>query len=260
MIRIESGSRRADIRVGTADSQLPGPLGTGTWQSQTIPNRRGPRDVYFQEVSENIIENATIVVHGSIEVPCHRASKNELDLLDPTFPLVPPSHLQLVRDRKPDGFLISDTTGRRESISYLGGLNAGADYASTPSYDETRLILITHGALWGNRGLGICPSVLHEIGHVMTHRGELSYAPFPEARRRELEGTRVSRNPGRLEALCNAYMYLLCYASSSPDIRRYGSSSTNNQKDAITRNALRQCRAFRPRFLGAEWRGRFAER
>ena len=145
MIRTESESRQTDIRVGTADARLLGPLGTGHWQNLTLPTPRGPRELYFQEVSENIIENATIVVHGSIEVPCHRASKNELDLLDATFPLVPPSHLQLVRDRKPDGFLISDTTGRRESISYLGGLNAGADYASTPSYDETRLILITHG-------------------------------------------------------------------------------------------------------------------
>lgn len=260
MVIIDTSPRETRIRVGTANTVHRGPLGTGQWQRETIQTRRGPKNLFFQEVRASIVEHARVRVHDDIEIPCHRASPDELILLDATFPLVPPSHLRLVNERKPEGFLISATAGLSDSLSYMGGLNATADYSTTPEYDERRLILITHGALWENRELGMCPTVLHEIGHVLTHRGEINYAHFPEERRRQLEGTTVSRNPGRLEALCNAYMYLLCYGSASEAVRNYGSRPASNQKDRVTRDALRRCRAFRGGFLDQAWQQRFQER
>jgi hypothetical protein len=113
----------------------------------------------------------------------------------------------LLNERKPQGLQVRDTAGLGASMRYTGGLNAGADYADTPDYDERLMIIITRGAFWEYRHLPISPTVLHEIGHVMTHRGELSYGPFPEERRTALEGASVSRNPGAMEALCNAYMF-----------------------------------------------------
>jgi hypothetical protein len=260
---IDSHPVEREIRVGTRSlrdrrtgRRRPGPLGTGEWETF---RRRGRSPEYYQEIRVPIIENARIIVHSGIEIPCHRATAEQLRILDATFQLVPPRHLELVNQRKPQGFLMSNTTGRGNSVSYMGGLNPGVDYSSTPMYDETRLILITYGALWENRHLGICPTVLHEIGHVMTHRGEISYRFFPPARRRALEGTAVSRNPGALEALCNAYMFFLCYGSSDPAIHNFGSNPPNAQKDRITRDALRRCPAFSS-LLDSEWRRRYEER
>lgn len=261
MILIDSNQRTTeiDVRVGTRNTRLPGPLGTGEWErdDRSQSGRHPAINPPYQEISYNIIEDARIRI-GDVEIPCHRATNEELILLDATFALVPPNHLQLVNQRKPQGFLISDTTGRGNSLSYMGGLNATVDYSSTPNYNESELILITHGALWENRELGICPTVLHEIGHVLTHRGEINYGRFPDNRRTQLEGTRVSRNPGRLEALCNAYMFFLCYGSTSDLVHNYGSRPITNQKDLITRNALRECQAFR--ILNEEWDNYFAER
>jgi len=258
-IYVGSEAQIAEIRVGARHRRLPGPLGTGAWEMETIRRTNNShRRLYFQEVSAPIIEDAVIRVHENIDIPCHRATQAQLQLLEATFLLVPPSHLQLVKERKPEGFLLSDTTGRGSSRSYMGGLNPGVNYPSTPNYDETRLIIITYGALWENRGLGICPTVLHEIGHVMTHRGKIHYRYFPEDRRTELEGTRVSRNPGRLEALCNAYMYMLCYGSTDPGVHNYGATPASNQKDPLTRRCLRRCPAFSN--LPPAWKDRFNER
>ncbi|RMF84643.1 MAG: hypothetical protein D6736_18900 [Nitrospinota bacterium] len=267
MIIIESDHpQEVQIRVGTRNPRLPGPLdsprgpvGRSRWTRERIRTRRGPITLYYQEITARIIENARIRVHGDIDIPCHRATREHLTLLEATFRLVPPSHLRLVNQRKPQGFLLSNTTGRGANISYMGGLNPRVDYRSTPHYNETQLILITYGALWENRDLGICPTVLHEIGHVLTHRGEINYSHFPEERRRQLAGTRTSRNPGALEALCNAYMYFLCYASSSPDVQAYGNRAGDIQRDRVTRDALRRCPAF-TRLLDETWRSRFAER
>lgn len=258
-IYVGSEARTAEIRVGTRNRRLPGPLGTGAWAMERLRGRNNSsRRLYFQEVSASIIENAVIRVHGNIDISCHRATQAQLQLLEATFLLVPPSHLLLVKERKPEGFLMSDTTGRGSSRSYMGGLNPGVDYSTTPTYNETRLVLISYGALWQNTALGICPTVLHEIGHVMTHGGEIHYRYFSENRRTELEGTRVSRNPGRLEALCNAYMYMLCYGSSDPGVQRYGSTPVSNQKDPLTRSGLRRCPAFSN--LPPEWKNHFNER
>lgn len=171
----------------------------------------------------------------------------QLLLLDATFALVPPDHLQHVVEDRPAGLHMVSQAGRGCSASYMGGLN--------PMYDPTR-ILITYGALWENRALGICPTVFHEIGHVMTSHG-LSYAHFESARAAALRSAEVSRNDGAAEALCNAYMYFLCYGSDSADIRGYGSGSSI-RRDRVTRAGLRACAAFDQ--LPAEWQRRYVER
>lgn len=260
MVIIDSTPRIAEVRVGARTARAPGPFGASPFTTTTITRNGEEVELHFQTGMEKLIEHARILVPGDIVIPCHRATWWQLNVLDATFALVPPEHLRLVNERKPQGFLISDTTGRGSSLSYMGGLNARFDYPSTPDYDERQLILITHGALWENRDLGICPTVLHEIGHVMTHRGELSYGPFPEARAQELRGTRVSRNPGAMEALCNAYMYFLCYAATDPAVRNYGTRQSDIQRDRVTRAALRGCTAFVPPLLDAAWQTKFAER
>ena len=60
----------------------------------------------------------------TFEIPCHRATRDQLHLLDNTFQLVPPSHLRLVNRRKPEGFLMSSTAGRGATISYMGGFKS----------------------------------------------------------------------------------------------------------------------------------------
>ncbi len=256
----ESTPSSQRVRIGSYNTRVPGPLGTTVFESETVTRRGRPVELYFQETSLDLIENARIRAHGEIEIPCHRGTRDQLRLLDATLALVPPEHLRLVNSRKPQGFLLSDSTGLGDSLSYTGGLNAGRDYRATPLYDETQLILITYGALWENRDLGICPTVMHEIGHVMTHRSEISYGPFPEERAQALRGTTASRNPGELEALCNAYMYMLCYGASVPAIHNYGANPVSSQKDRVTRDALRRCRAFRAPLLDEAWQARYAER
>jgi hypothetical protein len=242
---------RTAVRVGRqrGGARVPGPLGTGRWEA----DRAGHR---FQSVQLRLVRKAWICVHD-LRIGCHFATVDQLAILDVTFQLVPPDHLQRVLHAKPEGFFMVSSAGRGSTLSYMGGLNPGFDYPET-SYNETRAILITYGALWQNRHLGICPTVLHEIGHVMTHGGNgLSYATFDEARATQLRGTRVSRNPGAMEALCNTYMYFLCYSSGDPAVRAYG-TGTDVQRDLRTRNALRGSLAFRR--LPEAWQRRFEER
>lgn len=258
------GSTPTSVRVGAYDERTPGPNGTADWDSEMVRRRQNGdvRNValHYQETEMDLIDTATIRVHGEIDIPCHHATMDQLTVMDATLALVPPGHLRLLGQRKPQGFLLSSTAGAGASRSYTGGLNAGVDYRSTPNLDERRLIMITYGAWWHHRHLGVCPTVLHEIGHVMTHRGEINYGPFPEARQRKLAGSRVSRNSGDLEALCNAYMYFLCYGATRREIRAFGAEPPSAQKDVVTREALRQCRAFRPPLLDDDWRDRFEER
>lgn len=230
-----------------------GPTGNAEWEQQAV----GSHTRFYQETLVELNLTANIRVNGH-QIRVCSATMEELQLYDATLALVPPSHLALLLERKPEGFITASTTGRGSSLSYTGGLNARVDYPETLLFDESRGIIITHGALWNNRALGICPTILHEIGHVMTHRGEISYRPFPPDRERALAGTRASRNPGRLEALCNAYMYFLCYGSEDRAIRDYG-SGTGIQNDSVTREALRETRAFSS-MLDADWSARFAER
>jgi hypothetical protein len=264
MILRRSEPQQAQIRVGGEQSSVEGPSGTSEWQRETLRRHGRAVTLYYQEIEADIIEEAVIRVHDGVEIQCHRATEAQLQILDATFSLVPPSHLRLVNQRKPRGFLVSSTAGLGNSRSYMGGLNPGADYRDTPLLNERQLIIITHGALWRFRELGVCPTVLHEIGHVMTHRGEISYLHFPEERRRALESSStsgdVSRSRGREEALCNAYMYFLCYAAPTLSIQRFGDARGNPEKDRITREGLRGCQAFGRRMLNEEWRGRFEER
>ena len=271
MILINTQPHDARVRVGTSVHRLPrdhrarsaalrrrpGPLGTGEWQEH-IDERRGPTGLYFQEVTRSIVEHAVIRVNG-MDIPCHRATLDQLRRMETTLQLVPPSHLQLLNQRKPQGFLLSNTAGTSNRLSYMGGLNAGADYRSTPDYNETQLILITYGAFWEYRELEICPTVLHEIGHVMTHRGEINYRGFDADRRQQLEGTTVSRNAGALEALCNVYMYFLCYGATESQTHQFGTGASR-QKDAVARAGMRACRAFRSPMLDPEWVQRLSER
>lgn len=271
MILINSQPRDARVRVGTSVHRLPrdhrarsaalrrrpGPLGTGEWQEH-IDERRGPTGLYFQEVTRSLVEHAVIRVNG-IDIPCHRGTADQLCRMERTLELVPPSHLRLLNERRPQGFLLSNTAGRHGSLSYMGGVRPGADYRSTPDYNELLLILITYGAFWHYREREICPTVLHEIGHVMTRRGEINYHGFDADRRRELEGTTVSRNERPLEALCNVYMYFLCYGATESQTHHFGSGASR-QKDAVARAGMRGCRAFRSPMLDPEWVQRLSER
>jgi len=268
-----TGPASTTVRVGgylDRGSHSPssvGPLGTDVeWQMQEAlrpdPDHDGRTktvNIFYQEISVDLHETAIIRVNGK-DILCHHATRKQLSIMDATLQLVPPSHLERVLTEKRQGFLISSTTGRMGgSLSYTGGVNAGHDYRETPNYDESQLILITHGAFWRFRNLNICPTVLHEIGHVLTRRGKISYAPFTADRRAALGATRVSRNPGVYEALCNAYMFMLCYGSRAPVIHGFGNGSTNTN-DGTTRTALRQCRAFSSRMLSDEWQSLFDER
>jgi len=244
--------RSSIIRVGSRSFRTPGPVDDAdAWQRA----RRAGQ--FFQECATGVYPHAIIRVRGSIDIHVYRATERDLGLLNHTFPLVPPDHLQRVVEEKSAGFRIVNTAGRGGSASYMGGLNPAFDDRNT-AYDERQSIQITYGALWENRRLNMCPTVLHEIGHVMTHGNNgLNISAVDPERFRELGGVRVSRNVGRLEALCNAYMYFLCYGSTETAVHHYGRGASI-QKDQRTRNALRECPAFTR--LDETWRNRFNER
>ena len=251
---VDSAPVCTTIHVGSRRAHAPGPLGGDDWEAVDIGSRRE----YVSETLAEVVPDAHIVMHGDIEVPCHGATQDELEVLDRTLALVPPGHLRLFLSRRPGGLQVRSTAGRGSRLSYLGGLNPVADYADTPDWDERQMVLITHGAFWQYRALPICPTVLHEIGHRMTARGEIGYAAFPAERARALRDTPVSRNPGREEALCNAYMYFLCWAATDREVHDWADGG-GIQSDRITRDALRQCRAFRAPLLDDDWAARFAE-
>jgi hypothetical protein len=247
------------VRVGAYSWARPGPLGTTTYESERIGSHSYP----YQEVGWRIIHRAIARIDdpdgAPIEIPWYNVPFQFLDLIDGTMRLVPPGHLRLVSSRKPEGFICANTAGRFDAMRYTGGLNAPYNDPATPDLNERNMIIITYGALWNWHHLGISPTTLHEIGHVMTHRGEINYGPFGAEREAELRALPASRNQGEQEGLVNTYMYFLCYGSSNPALHRYGRGGTI-EKDATTRAALRRCRAFRPPLLSASWESRFAER
>lgn len=247
------------VRVGSDAARVPGPIGTSEWETMAIVDRDERITLYYQDVEQELVPEAEIEVHGAIHIPVHEASRDQLRVLDASLHQVPLPHLRLLLERKPEGFLCRGSAGRAGSMRFTGGLNASADYSDSPDHDERRLIIITYGAFWEYRHLRVCPTVLHEIGHVMTHRGEISYARFPEERALLMRGTRASRNPGAEEALCNAYMYFLCYGSEYDEVRSFGSGH-DNQNDAIARAGLRACRAFRRPLCDEAWQARLGER
>ena len=242
---------RRTVRVGTYNPREPGPLGGTAWSRDSSGA--------YQELSVWMVAEAIVRQHA-VDVPCHSATVEQLHVLDQTLALVPPDHLERVVREKPEGFHLVDAAGRGGSRRYTGGLNPAYDDPST-AFDERRAILITYGAWWHYRDRcpGICPTVLHEIGHVMTHGNNgLSYASFDDERTTLLRGTRASRNPGALEALCNAYMYFLCYGAEDAVVRNFGTAERDPQRDRRTRDALRRAAAF-TRLL-PEWRSRYDER
>jgi len=270
-INIEPDTARVStvVRVGTYSPSSRGPLGTSTWESERVWRVSGPSDqrvreqitVHYQEMTTAIIPAATITANG-VTVPVYEADLVALQMMDVTLADVPPQHLELLNRRKPDGFLISSTAGRRGgSLSYTGGLNARVDNRATRDYNESRMITITHGAIWHHKEqmTDVCPTVFHEIGHVMTHRGEINYGPFADDHAERLAGGTASRNPGALEALCNCYMYFLCYASRNAGAREFGTGS-GDQNNAAARAALRRTPAFGRMLRGSVWTLRFTER
>lgn len=251
----DSAPMPATVRVGSRRARVPGPLGSDEWESEAIGDRRE----HYQEVAWDLIPYAHLIVHGDIPVPCRMATRDELETLDRSLALVPPGHLQLFLRQRPGGILVRSSAGRGTRRSYSGGLNPVADDPDTPEWNEREMILVTHGAFWQYRRLSVCPTVLHEIGHRMTTHGEINWRHFPPERARVLQETRVSRNPGRDEALCNVYMYFLCWASPEPELRDWAHSG-GLQSDLISRDAMRPCAAFRAPLLDERWAERMTER
>ncbi|MBN1669507.1 MAG: hypothetical protein JXR37_00640 [Kiritimatiellae bacterium] len=253
------GTIRVSARQGR---RVPGPIqevARGEWVSWGTDERfRGnarARQWRYQELSVGICPHATIRVHGDIHVEIYDATNRELELLDPTLALVPPPHLRFLNREKPEGIHMVNFVGQRGGANFSGGLNAGYDLESTP-YVESNAILITHTAAYQRSDLGVCPTVLHEIGHVMTHPGgglAISGAVADEARQQS-----VSTNEGELEGLCNAYMYFLCYGSEVRRVRAWGSNEADVLSSRRMRAALRGCRAFAG--LPEPWPTRLAER
>jgi hypothetical protein len=232
-------------------------LGSRTQRPGWVRDRRAAQ--YYQEVPADVVEEA-ILREDRVDMRCYGATPIELQMLDATLALVPTDHLQRVVREKTAGLRVVNTTGR--GSSYFGGGNVQQDDPAT-SFDDTLAILVTHSALHDNAALGICPTTLHEFGHVMTHNNGLSYETFSPQRATALRNLattegRVSRNPGQFEGLCNAYMYFLCYGSVEASVRRWGTLPSSIQKDPETRDALRRLPAFTR--LPAEWQARYAER
>lgn len=247
----------ADIRVGgygrrhgRGTPTYEGPIGSD-WQ-------RNSRGRFFQvHRNQNLVDVEYFSEHGP-RIIIYRVRVSDIKLIDNTLNLVPPEHLEWFIDHKREGILLSEGAGRGCSESLTGGLNPSYDDPTTTYFDESRGIIITYGAVWRNRHLGIVPTIFHEIGHTLTARSRISYHHMSRGIASELNATRVSRNSGGLEALCNAYMYMICYGSFEQGIRAYG-TGTGSQKNRLTREGLRGCPAFTS-MLSDEWRTRFAER
>lgn len=241
----------ATARIGSTSPHATGPAGTRWTAVSLARERRAPVVQYYQELEIEIVPHAIIRVGNAHSVDLHvrNATPAELELFNNTFcirRLVPMDHLRRVVQIRPDGIHVANTTGApNHSLSYMGGVN------------QARRIVITRGALLDRADRDISTTVLHEIGHVMTHPGDM-YLNISEADRSRVgEGT--SRNEGELEGLCNAYMYLLCYGSEHPPIRGWGERNST----PTARNILRQCTAFTRLTsddIVEDWTARLAER
>lgn len=247
------------IRVGTrSPNRQPGPLGAGerwTRWSNDPRFRLSPhaREAYFQEVNAWLYPHARIRQHN-VDIHIHNASDEHLSLLDATLAHVPPSHLEAVARTKPVGLGLTAFVGPIGNPNFTGGLNAGVDLPYT-TYDDRQAILITYGSLWSSMSLGVCLTVFHEFGHVMTGHGLSIRREEPELWA-EIRTIRVSTNPGELEALCNAYMFMLAAGSTDRRIRRQGRNDSNILSSARMRRALLRSAAFTR--LDEEWRNRYA--
>jgi hypothetical protein len=206
--------------------------------------------------------NAVIIVHSQ-RVPCFHARETDLQLLDATLALVPPSHLTYVLSQRPAGIRVSDSTGRGSNLSYTGGSNPvlGFDDPATTDFIEENGILITFGAFLNFAHLGICPTIFHEFGHRMLHENKLS-GRFSVTEREAMITASHSRSAsGDLtEALCDAYMYMLCYGASDRNIQAFGNRSSEITRCRATRTVLRRCEAFNSMVREDGWFERYAER
>lgn len=239
-------------RRGRGRPVYPGPVAEAEWERDRL---RG----YYQNVRAANLVNMEYLIPGGSAVKIYQVSSGDLGLIDETFNHIPPAHLRWLISRKPAGIILANEAGRGRSARFTGGLNAPYDNRATTFFNESEGIIITYGAIWNYRSLGISPTIMHEIGHVMTHRGKISYRHFPVRRREIMGATQVSRNRGALEALCNAYMYLLCYGSTTPSIQAFGNRRGDIQRDPVSRNALRRTPAFN-RMIGMDWIERLRER
>jgi hypothetical protein len=240
---------RRTVRVGLrtrSARHASGPLGTGLWETWHLRSEDDNAHV-FQDVEWEVVERAAILGPGGVRIPVWGATLAHLQVLNATLALVPTEHLAFFVSEKPQGIGMVSYAASRAAASPMGGLNAGHDFSWTP-FDDTQAIQITYGAMvdWcDTQGLPICPTVLHEIGHVMTHAGGgLNFSRVDPGRWAALRQLVVSRNDGADEALCNAYMYFLCWTSIDDAVHRLGERQSDIQRDARTRDALRACPAF----------------
>ncbi|MDH7446488.1 hypothetical protein [Aquimarina sp. 2201CG14-23] len=230
-----------------------GPNPLSTWERD---QRRG----FYQTVDDERLVDIYYESRDNVTINIYQVILSEVLFLERTLDLIPSGHLRWLNERKPAGIIFANSAGRRRWERFTGGLNPGYDDATTTFFDEREGIIITYGALWRYQNLGICPTLIHEIGHVMTHAGKISYRHFSPVARERMSNTRVSRNPGTLEALCNAYMYFVCYSSSTPAVRLFGSRPLILERSPQTREALRSCPAFSSRMLSPSEIIRFRER
>ena len=63
---VESTSVQTEIRIGTRNRRVRGPLGTSIWNRQRVTRSEDPIILYYQTVTSPIIENARIRVHENI--------------------------------------------------------------------------------------------------------------------------------------------------------------------------------------------------
>ncbi|MFT4678817.1 MAG: hypothetical protein ACI84C_001900 [Flavobacteriales bacterium] len=258
-IFILGGKMSRDIIVGGygraggwASPNYAGPLGM-SWGRENTRARR----LFQLHRNQQLIDVEYYNSQGT-RIPIYQVNNTDLNIIDRTLNSIPPEHLEWFINHKPEGIIIAEEAGRGGRAKLTGGANPIFDEPTTRFFNEARGILITYGAIWRNRHLGIVPTIFHELGHTLTIRSRISYNYFPQSRSSVLRQTVVSRNPGSMEALCNAYMFFICYGSTDEAIRAYGSGQ-GSQKDAATRQGLRGCPAFTS-MLSGNWINRFVER
>jgi len=257
---------REDITVGrykNKSRRIFGPNGR-KWEKVW----RGGKAHRVQTYSSDLFD-AKIIVHGR-ELKCHHATMEELKLADNTLPLVPPPHLDALIKKKTDGFYFADTAGKGKSISFTGGANAIKDYRETKGFDETKGVIITHGAFWHYNNMGITPTMLHEIGHVIVGKRWLNSGKFTRSRKLLNQYRRLRRAPSpskngkggkNIEVICNCYMFFLCYGApaSNQIVREFGEKGGASwEVHSRTREYLRNTKAFE--ILDDSWKKRYIER
>ncbi|MCH5714885.1 hypothetical protein [Niabella hibiscisoli] len=211
-----------DIMVGGYRSTGERPLGRrSAWETRTVTRRRQSGSTETINLLYQTLRNVQLTtMHYTsaegIHVRIEDVRPEDAVIIDNTLNLIPPVHLQLFNREKPEGILIHSTTGTGNSISFTGGLNAGADYTSTLFFQEQRGIIITYGALWHHRedeGLDICPAILHEIGHVLTHDGSLTDRYIDAGLRASMRTTGCQKIPARRKRF--VMPICICYAMAA---------------------------------------------